>query len=465
MQLSFGNPSKCRMLTQFFSQYNGTITIMTAIMLPMILGVSALSIDYGLWLYQQRKLEMIADAASAGAALAIQAGYTSSVTSYAITDCLFNGFVVSSKNTIVINNPPTSGANVGNTSAVQVILTQASEGYLSPIMSISPPLLQGPSVGGAATQNACAVSLGNSAGITVIGNGSISAANCGLYSNFTSSNSIVNFGNGGITAATITSAGGLSGSGIQATGSNNSNGGNGGNGWGFGWGGGWGDGGGGGGWGGGGNGGGGNGGGGGGGCTTNAPVVPDPYTNVSMPAAGSCTATNHTCGSKEILSPGTYCGGLNVPANSQVTLSPGTYVVNGGCFNVDGSASVSGNGVTVVLTGASGSCASANIGQGATLNLSAPTSGSLDSILFFGDRSATGVTHNFGGGPSDNCTGVIYTPASNVVYGGNNCNGGSGSPANTQIVADNITVTAPCSLNNGCSGSKTTQVGCRGLLE
>src|SRR5262249_61391054 len=76
------------------------------------------------------------------------------------------------------------------------------------------------------------------------------------------------------------------------------------------------------------------------------------------------------------LSPGVYCNGLGITANANVTLSPGTYIIDRGSFSVAGGATVSGNGVTIVLTDSGGTTpAVVSINGGATVNLSAPTSG------------------------------------------------------------------------------------------
>ena len=49
---------------------------------------------------------------------------------------------------------------------------------------------------------------------------------------------------------------------------------------------------------------------------------------------------------------------------------------------------MNGTGVTIVLTGSSGNYATVTIGNGASVTLSAPTSGATAGIVFFGDRNA-----------------------------------------------------------------------------
>ncbi len=50
------------------------------------------------------------------------------------------------------------------------------------------------------------------------------------------------------------------------------------------------------------------------------------------------------------LSPGVYCGGLNIQTGT-TDAQPGVYVIRNGALNVASGATLKGNGVTIVLTG------------------------------------------------------------------------------------------------------------------
>ncbi|MBV8452951.1 MAG: hypothetical protein JOZ29_11845, partial [Deltaproteobacteria bacterium] len=83
------------------------------------------------------------------------------------------------------------------------------------------------------------------------------------------------------------------------------------------------------------------------------------------------------------LSPGLYNGGINITGNSTVSFNPGTYVIAGGGLSVTGNSTLSGQGVTFYLTAGSSGYGPVNITVNATINLSAPSSGPLEGILFF----------------------------------------------------------------------------------
>src|SRR5207244_6638906 len=83
-----------------------------------------------------------------------------------------------------------------------------------------------------------------------------------------------------------------------------------------------------------------------------------------------------------------FCNGLSVSSGNSVTLSPGTYIINGGSFSIAGNASISGNGVTIILTGSGSNYATASISGGADVTLTAPTSGALKGLAIFQDRNA-----------------------------------------------------------------------------
>ena len=73
---------------------------------------------------------------------------------------------------------------------------------------------------------------------------------------------------------------------------------------------------------------------------------------------------------------------------------------------------MNGTGVTIILTSStSGNYATVTIDNGATVTLSAPTSGTTAGIVFFGDRRASATnSNNFGGGAAVNITGAVYFP-------------------------------------------------------
>jgi hypothetical protein len=143
-------------------------------------------------------------------------------------------------------------------------------------------------------------------------------------------------------------------------------------------------------------------------------------------------------------------------ANANVTLNPGVYILNGGGLTVSSSqAQLSGTGVMVYVSGdAAHSYGGVNITGGATLNLSAPTSGTYNNILFFQDRSqgSSSTQNTFSGGSTVNVSGVLYFPTQKLIY-----SGGSGTDLpSVGIVADLLEITGNAYVQNGLSANGGT---------
>jgi hypothetical protein len=163
--------------------------------------------------------------------------------------------------------------------------------------------------------------------------------------------------------------------------------------------------------------------------------------------------TSHT---PVTLDPGVYCGGLSLSGGANVTLNPGTYIMDGGTFSISGNSTISGAGVTIVLTSSSGSdYATVSIAGGAHVNLSAPTSGNMAGLAFFQDRNApSGVHNDFNGGETMNIEGAIYMPKQTVNFAGGT-NTGNGC---TQIVADEIAFKGNANVEANCTGKGTASM-------
>jgi hypothetical protein len=172
--------------------------------------------------------------------------------------------------------------------------------------------------------------------------------------------------------------------------------------------------------------------------------------------------------SNPTLSPGVYCGGINVK-NNNYTFSPGTYIlVGGGLTTQDSNSNIAGSGVMFYNTfGATDKGMQAysptNIAATSNVNLSAPTTGTYTGILFFDDRSAptdTKCTYcdNYGGGSSAVYQGTIYNRNNGITMEGNS----SVSSQYTILIADTITMTGTTGFNDNytslAGGSPIKQV-------
>ncbi|MBY0272816.1 MAG: Tad domain-containing protein [Alphaproteobacteria bacterium] len=398
-------------------QDKGAIAIMAALLLVVLMGFGALTMDVGVWYHQKRQLQLAADAGAMGGAIAKSKGLP--VSTYATYDLTLNQCTGSAKCTIVgIHNPPTSGPNTGDNNAVEVILSKPANIFLSGITMATAPTLHARSV---ATQNPvvyCNISLqGTGQGLTMQGNPTINSPSCGFYVDSSSSNAVNLGGNPSINVSALTVVGNTNLSGASSITGN---------------------------------------------VTTGAPVLADPYSSLSAPAPTSlntCTQTNFNLGSNkaQTIGPGTYCGGITTKGN--LTMTPGTYYLVGssgktgsaGNFTVSGGTVTGTGGVTIVLTtntATSNTFGAVSIGANSSVNLIAPTTGTYAGILFYGDRNSSSILNeSFGGGGTMNLQGAIYFPKGNLSFNGNA--GGTGNPC-TQIVVNSLTMKGTSSFQNGC---------------
>jgi len=156
--------------------------------------------------------------------------------------------------------------------------------------------------------------------------------------------------------------------------------------------------------------------------------VSDPYASLPVPIPGACHAMS---GAKlhqatVTLTPGTYCGGLDVKASSVVALAPGIYIFQNGPLTIDAQSSVVGTEVMLAFLGPSSTL---YLYSGSSLDVTSPTSGTYKNIQFFGDRTPyPGPGSKGANGPNLWFTvigdsrlkydGVLYVPAFHVWFAG-----------------------------------------------
>ena len=196
----------------------------------------------------------------------------------------------------------------------------------------------------------------------------------------------------------------------------------------------------------------------GGGSTTPAPTtgaasVPDPFASLPSPVVGACDHTNYSPGfGTWALTPGTYCGGINISNGATATFAAGTYIIKGGTLSLIGGTTDTGSGVMFYLTGTNASYGSVNISNGAIVTFSGPASGPYMGVVFYQDRTITSaVGATFSGGVSMKLTGTLYFPTTSVTFS----NGSSVSNVYTAIVAKQVAFTGGTSLQYDATGLKT----------
>jgi hypothetical protein len=389
---------------------------MFALASPFLIGAAGLATEGGLWLYVQQSVQSDADSSALSAANAYAASASSSLANQANAVSATYGYQ-NGKNgtTVAVNQPPTSGSYTANSKAVEVIVSTQQQRLLSSIFTTTPVTITGRAVavpGSSGSGCVLALDKSASAAFSAQGNTTVVLKGCGIYDNSSSSSGLSAGGTASITADSANVVGGVSGSSNFTTTQ---------------------------------------------GINTGAAAITDPYANVTMPKPSGCDADGLSVKNTATLNPGTYCNGLQLNAGANVTLNPGVYIIDRGSLSIAGGATLSGNGVTLVFTSSTGSnYASATINGGATVQLTAPTTGATAGIVFFGDRNMpTNTTFKFNGGAGQIVDGAIYTPSGALQYAG----GASTSLDCTQLIGNTVTFTGNSQLALNCSKYNTTPFG------
>ena len=152
----------------------------------------------------------------------------------------------------------------------------------------------------------------------------------------------------------------------------------------------------------------------------------DPFVGYKMPAsAGTCNFTNKVVNlAGTVLTPGTYCGGINITADT--TFSKGLYIIKDGSLKVSGSKNNAGvnltaKGVTFLLTGQN---AGVNISTAGTFTHTPASNGDagvFDGFLYYLDQTIdakgkpTYAQSSVFSGTTVNANGIIYLAGQEFV--------------------------------------------------
>ncbi len=158
------------------------------------------------------------------------------------------------------------------------------------------------------------------------------------------------------------------------------------------------------------------------GCTAKT----DPYANLVLPTVGACDYNNKQVkNTTATLSPGVYCGGLDVVTHGVANLNPGLYIIKDGDLKVDSQSTLNAPaGVVFYLTG---NLTNVDITSGATVTINAPTDATAvvqtvdyKGFAFMQDR-ATGIgnINYISSGGAVNINGAFYAPYQNLTVWAN----------------------------------------------
>jgi Flp pilus assembly protein TadG len=164
---------------------------------------------------------------------------------------------------------------------------------------------------------------------------------------------------------------------------------------------------------------------------TGIATIGDPFSGMAAPAIGPCTdgGAGVNAGSQQTvtINSGVICGGITLTGYAALALNPGLYIVKNG-INMGGQTTLTGTGVTLYIDSGGVSMAG-----GATVSLSAPSSGTWQGVQFFQNR-LNSTPSTFVGGTAQLINGLMYFPAANLTYTG----GSSSNATATTIVANTL---------------------------
>ncbi len=405
------------LLAALWRSERGNVIILAAAALPLVVGSAAMATDTIQWALWKRELQRQADSGALAGAYAVTQAKT--VSSSVTTDLAKNADPTLAV-TSTIENAPTAGAYAGNIRAVRVIVQTSRKLPFSSLFLTSAPTIKAEATAAVVAEgDYCVVALENSAaiGINIGGNATVNLG-CGMIANSTGTNGInaVNaYGSAAITSSPIAAVGGLSPDSHFATGTK---------------------------------------------FLPYSPPQADPFSSLPNPSlpgdCGGSTFNNVNVQPSDVvtLTPGCYKNGLDIKGTA--TLSPGTYYIDGNSLKVNSGAILKGTGVTIVLTSSSAatspsSVASIDINGGATIQLSAPTTGTYAGVLMYQDRRANDSgTEKINGNALTALQGAIYMPSREVQFTGT-----SGMITDClQLVARRVIFSGNSAVSNSCpSGS------------
>ena len=358
------------------SGQKGAVIALVALMIPVLVAGLGLAIDAGAMYEQNRRMQIAADSAALAAAQEVRSLNTAHYEGAALYAARSNGFERFGDTGIEIRNPPTTGAFKGDSEYVEVVIAQPQPIFFMGLFKETGDTIRARAVAGTSPSDTCLLTLNKTSADTlkVSGNGTLRLTDCGVTVN-SSHNRAASATGGAIAEATdFAVVGGTSGDNFNPE------------------------------------------------PYTGALALDDPMADFVMPPPGACTfAGTQVIMTSTTLHPGVYCGGLDLRSQAAVTFSPGTYFLAGGGLSANAGAQMLGDGVTFVNTSKPGYAYDRIwINGGAAIDLTAPTTGLWQGILFYQDPSIkTSKVNIFNGGADMKLSGIVYFPTSETKFSGN----------------------------------------------
>ena len=190
---------------------------------------------------------------------------------------------------------------------------------------------------------------------------------------------------------------------------------------------------------------------------TGRPTMGDPMLDMPTPSVPTAMKSVPNMNSHDdvTIDPGYYPGGISLGSQQTLRLNPGLYYIENG-VSLGGQTSMIGTtGVTLFIKSGV-----VNMTGGATVSLTAPSSGTYQGILFFQDRNNHSAA-TLVGGTTQQMNGALYFPGASLTY-----TGGSSTVATaTSLIADTLTLVGNSNIAAAASTLYTGNSGGVSLIE
>jgi hypothetical protein len=379
----------------------GTVVVVFAVTLVVMLSFVALALDGGQLIDKRRQVQAASDAAALAAANELFANWWTTSATYgadykgldpdgkaraaALAAAKANGYEDGVNGcTVTVNIPPTSGPFAGKSCHTEVIISTSQQQYFSRIFGAETVTYGSRSVSrgrrGGINDAIICLSPDDKGALNTGGNGLLTVQGAPIQVNSTNAEAMIANGNGTMTAPTFL-VGGSPGYSTPGGGSFTGT------------------------------------------IVPNSNPIPDPLATLPPPDPSKLVVrrTNklqHGGNSTDTLLPGVYQGGIS-STGGLLILQPGIYYMDGGGFNIGGQASLQGEGVLIYNAPQSNSDVINISGQG-NISLSPMTTGPYQGILLFQDRTSTAPVSIQGAAATDmTITGTFYCASANLSVTGN----------------------------------------------
>lgn len=368
----------------------GTVVVLVALCLVVLLGFTAIAIDGGLLMHDRRALQATADAAALAAAENLYSNYQTgngldpgrSAVLAATAVISANGF---GQADATINIPPESGIFAGKPGYAEVIINyQQSRGFSGIFGKDRLPVsARAVAIGKwTAAKNGILVLNPTAPGaLTNNGSGSFGVVGAPTIVDSNAPNDATATGGGTCYSPEfdLTGTPGISGSGNWV-----------------------------------------------GTIYSGQPPTPDPLRYIPEPDPSTMVVQSkngfHVSGNISktyTIYPGVYNGGITVSGQATLNMEPGIYYMNGGGFGFTGQGNLNASGVLIVNNPPTASISdSITINGNGQINFSPPTSGIYAGISIWQTRSATNTVNITGNGGSS-MSGTFYAQHGTLSVSGN----------------------------------------------